>query len=153
MTPTLGWARTRAARRGSHVTGELRNWSGTYRFPARAVIEARTVGDVQRAVAAGGRVRALGTRHSFNDLADNGATLVSVTGIAPDPVIDETAKTVTAGAGMSYGALATWLQDRGWALGNLGSLPHISVGGAPAPAPPRAASGTTTLPAALAARD
>jgi xylitol oxidase len=117
---------------GSHVAPELRNWSGTYQFTAHEVVAARTVGEVQRAVAAGGRVRAVGTRHSFNDLADNGATLVSVTGVAADPVIDEAAGTVTAGAGMSYGALAAWLQDRGWALGNLGSLPHISIAGATA---------------------
>jgi xylitol oxidase len=118
----------------SHVTTELTNWSGTYRFTAREVIAARTIDEVRRAVAktSGGRVRAIGTRHSFNDLADNGATLVSVTGIAPEPVIDEAARTVTVGAGISYGALAAWLQDRGWALGNLGSLPHISVAGATA---------------------
>ena len=48
-------------------------------------------------------MRALGTRHSFNDLADNGATLVTVTGIAPEPVLDEAARTVTVGAGISYG--------------------------------------------------
>ena len=120
----------------SHVTAELRNWSGTYQFTAHEVITARTVDEVQQAVAkakaGGGRIRAIGTRHSFNDLADNGATLVSVAGLAPDPAIDEANRTVTAGAGMSYGALATWLQDRGWALGNLGSLPHISIGGATA---------------------
>jgi xylitol oxidase len=117
-----------------HVTTELTNWSGTYRFTAREVIAARTIDEVRRAVAktSGGRVRALGTRHSFNDLADNGATLVSVTGIAPEPVIDEAARTVTVGAGVTYGVLAAWLQDRGWALGNLGSLPHISVAGATA---------------------
>jgi len=112
------------------VTPELRTWSGTYQFTARTVIAAQTIDDVRRAVAAGGRVRALGTRHSFNDLADNGATLVTVTGIAPDPVLDETARTVTVGGGISYGALAGWLQQRGWALHNLGSLPHISVAGA-----------------------
>jgi xylitol oxidase len=88
------------------VTPELRNWSGTYQFTAHEVIAARTIGEVQRAVTGGGRVRAIGTRHSFNDLADNGATLVSVTGIAPDPVIDEAAGTVTVGAGTSYGTLA-----------------------------------------------
>jgi xylitol oxidase len=114
------------------VTSELRTWSGTYRFTARTVIAARTIDDVRRAVTAGGRVRALGTRHSFNDLADNGETLVTVTGIAPEPVLDETARTVTVGAGITYGALAAWLQDRGWALPNLGSLPHISVAGATA---------------------
>src|SRR3984885_10770153 len=153
MTSTLRWAPTRAARRGSHVTVELRNWSGTYRFTAREVIEARTVDDVRRAVAAGGRVRAIGTRHSFNDLADNGATLVSVTAIPPDPVIDEAARTVTAGAGMSYGALAAWLQERGWALGNLGSLPHISIAGATATGTHGSGSGNKILSAAVAGLD
>ena len=117
------------------------------------MIEARTVGDVQRAVAAGGRVRAIGTRHSFNDLADNGATLVSVTAIPPDPVIDEAARTVTAGAGMSYGALAAWLQDRGWALGNLGSLPHISIAGATATGTHGSGSRNKILSAAIAGLD
>jgi xylitol oxidase len=135
------------------VTAELRNWSGTYRFTARAVIDARTVDDVRRAVAAGGRVRAIGTRHSFNDLADNGATLVSVTAIPPDPVIDEAARTVTAGAGMSYGALAVWLQDRGWALGNLGSLPHISIAGATATGTHGSGSRNKILSAAIAGLD
>jgi xylitol oxidase len=134
----------------SHVAPELRNWSGTYQFTAREVIAARTVGEVQRAVAAGGRVRAVGTRHSFNDLADNGAVLVSVTGIAPDPVIDEAAGTVTVGAGTSYGALAAWLQDRGWALGNLGSLPHISIAGATATGTHGSGSRNRILSAAIA---
>jgi xylitol oxidase len=138
---------------GSHVTDELRNWSGTYRFTAREVIEARTVGDVQRAVAAGGRVRAIGTRHSFNDLADNGARLVSVTAVPADPVIDEAAGTVTVGAGTSYGALATWLLDRGWALGNLGSLPHISIGGATATGTHGSGSRNKILSAAIAGLD
>jgi len=143
-------ARLSLRQMGSHVTSELWNWSGTYQFTAREVISARTVGEVQRAVAAGSRVRAIGTRHSFNDLTDNGATLVSVTGIAPDPVIDEAAGTVTVGAGMSYGALAAWLQDRGWALGNLGSLPHISIGGAIATGTHGSGSRNRILSAAVA---
>jgi xylitol oxidase len=132
------------------VTPELRNWSGTYQFTAHEVIAARTIGEVQRAVAGGGRVRAIGTRHSFNDLADNEATLVSVTGIAPDPVIDEAAGTVTVGAGTSYGALAAWLQDRGRALANLGSLPHISIAGATATGTHGSGSGNRILSAAVA---
>jgi xylitol oxidase len=136
------------------VAHELRNWSGTYRFTARELITARTIDEVQRAVArsaaAGGRIRAIGTRHSFNDLADNGATLVSVAGIAPDPQLDEASRTVTAGAGMSYGALAAWLQERGWALGNLGSLPHISVAGATATGTHGSGSRNQVLSAAVA---
>jgi xylitol oxidase len=137
------------------VTAELLNWSGTYQFTAREAIAARTIGEVQRAVAGRpvGRVRAIGTRHSFNDLADNGATLVSVTGIPPEPVIDEAARTVTAGAGVTYGALAAWLQDRGWALGNLGSLPHISVAGATATGTHGSGSRNRILSAAVAGLD
>ena len=114
------------------VTPELRNWSGSYRFTAPRVIAARTTDEVRWAVTTAPRVRALGTRHSFNDLADNGDTLLTVTGIAPEPSLDEAARTVTVGAGASYGALAGWLQQRGWALHNLGSLPHISIAGATA---------------------
>ena len=132
---------------------ELLTWSGTYRFTARQVIAARTVDDVRRAVAAGGRVRAVGTRHSFNDIADNGATLVSVTGIAPDPVLDETSRTVTVGAGTSYGAIAAWLQERGWALGNMGSLPHISVAGAVATGTHGSGNRNRILSAAVAGLD
>jgi len=47
-------------------------------------------------------------------------------------VLDDAARTVTVGAGTRYGELAGWLAGRGWALHNLGSLPHISVGGATA---------------------
>ena len=114
------------------------------------MIAARSIDDVRRAVTVGGRVRALGTRHSFNDLADNGATLVTVTGIAPEPVLDETARTATVGAGISYGALASWLQQRGWALHNLGSLPHISVAGAIATGTHGSGSRNKILSAAIA---
>lgn len=56
------------------MTSELRNWAGTYTYTAGGVVSARTVDDVRRAVLAGGRVRAVGTRHSFNDLADTTGT-------------------------------------------------------------------------------
>ncbi len=134
-------------------TSGFRTWSGTYRFTARRLIAARTIEDVRRAVAAGGRVRALGTRHSFNDLADNGATLVTVTGIAADPVLDESSRTVTAGAGTTYGAIAAWLQERGWALGNMASLPHISIAGAIATGTHGSGSGNRVLSAAVAGLD
>lgn len=128
----------------------MRTWSGTYQFTARRVITARSVDDVRRAVTEGGRVRALGSRHSFTDLADNGDTLVTVTAIDPDPVLDEATRTVTVGGGITYGALASWLQERGWALGNLGSLPHISVAGAIATGTHGSGSRNQVLSAAVA---
>lgn len=116
----------------------LRTWAGTHTFTAPRHLDATSIDQVQEAVAqaagAGERVRAVGTRHSFNGLADTTGTLIGVTAIDPDPVLDEAARTVTFGAGIRYGALAAWLDERGWALHNMGSLPHISVAGATATA-------------------
>ena len=75
---------------------------------------------------------------------------MTVTGIAAEPVLDEAARTVTVGAGASYGALAGWLQQRGWALHNLGSLPHISVAGATATGTHGSGSRNRILSAAVA---
>ncbi|MFC5502417.1 FAD-binding protein [Lysinimonas soli] len=111
-----------------------RTWAGTYTFTAPRLRHASSIAEVlqlvSEAAASGERVRALGTRHSFNGLADTEGTLLTVTGIDPDPVLDEAARTVTVGSGIRYGELAVWLEARGWALHNMGSLPHISVGGA-----------------------
>jgi xylitol oxidase len=112
------------------VTVAGSTWAGTHAFTAPGLVEARSIDEVCGVVAAGGPVRALGTRHSFHDLADTDGTLVTVTGIPADPVLDEQRREVTVGAGTRYGVLARWLEDRGWALHNLGSLPHISIGGA-----------------------
>lgn len=110
------------------------NWAGTHTFGAARFVAARTIDEAVDAVrlgfAVGTPVRALGTRHSFHDLADTAGTLVSLTDVPPDPQLDEAARTVTVGAGTRYGVLAAWLQERGWALHNLGSLPHISIAGA-----------------------
>lgn len=109
-----------------------RNWAGTYEYVAPRIVEASTVEDVQRIVREGGRVHALGTRHSFTDLPDTDGTLVDVSGLTSRFDLDEDARTVTVAAGTRYGIVAKALDARGWALHNLGSLPHISVGGATA---------------------
>ena len=109
-----------------------RNWAGTYEYTAPRIVTATSVDDIRRVLAEPGRVRALGTRHSFTDLPDTTGTLVDVTGFAPEFELDEAAQTVTVPAGIRYGVLAVWLDERGWALRNMGSLPHINVGGATA---------------------
>jgi len=109
-----------------------RNWAGTYEYAAPRIVQVSSVDDVVRVLREPGRVRALGTRHSFTDLPDTTGTLVDVTGFAPEFELDEAAQSVTVPAGIRYGVLAVWLDDRGWALRNMGSLPHINVGGATA---------------------
>jgi xylitol oxidase len=111
-------------------------WAGTHRFGAAALVEAQSVDEVRAAIrTAPGRIKALGTRHSFNDLADTDGTLICVTDFPDSPLVDLTSPanpTVNAPAGMRYGTLGAWLQARGWALHNTGSLPHISIAGATA---------------------
>ncbi|MCU1558037.1 MAG: FAD-binding protein [Microbacteriaceae bacterium] len=106
------------------------NWAGTYTFTAKRLHHPETVDEVQEIVSRSRRVRPLGTRHSFNDIADNDGDLVSLDEFVSTPVIDPAASTVTVTAGVRYGVLASWLQLNGYALHNMGSLPHISVAGA-----------------------
>jgi xylitol oxidase len=74
---------------------------------------------------------------------------VSLAGIDPDVVIDADAGTVTVGAGARYGDLAPLLHERGWALHNLASLPHISIAGAVATGTHGSGDANGTLAAAV----
>ena len=71
----------------------------------------------------------LGTRHSFNEIAD-AEQLVSLDALPDDVVVDSAPSTVELNPAMTYGRLAPMLHEHGLALHNLASLPHISVGGA-----------------------
>ena len=113
----------------------------------------RTVAGLQAIVAEGTRVRALGTGHSFNRIADTQGELISTAGLPPVTNIDSSAGTVTVAAGVTYGDLAQRLNAAGWALPNLGSLPHISVAGACATATHGSGDRNQNLPAAVRAVD
>ncbi|MES2094186.1 MAG: D-arabinono-1,4-lactone oxidase [Actinomycetota bacterium] len=106
------------------------NWAGNYRFLGRELHTPDSVEQLQDLVRATRRIRAIGTRHSFNDLADSAGTLVSLIDREAEPRLDTGRMTVSVAAGTRYGVLATWLHAQGFALHNTGSLPHISVAGA-----------------------
>ncbi len=77
----------------------------------------------------GHRVKALGARHSFNNIADSPEEQISLKQM-DEMSLDTKAHTVTVGAGVSYGKLAPYIDQQGYALHNLASLPHIGVVGA-----------------------
>ncbi len=104
------------------------NWAGNVAYRAREILRPRSVDALRELVADRDRVRALGSRHSFNDLADGPGTLVSLEEL-PDEIV-VTGDQVSVPAGVRYGVLAEFLQERGLALPNMASLPHISVAGA-----------------------
>jgi xylitol oxidase len=105
------------------------NWAGNHVYRAAALHRPATLDELRAIVARAPRVRALGSRHSFTDVADS-AELVSLDALATEVVFDRRAATVTCGAGLTYGALAQPLAEHGVALHNLASLPHISIAGA-----------------------
>jgi xylitol oxidase len=96
------------------------------------------------------RVRVLGSRHSFSDIADS-AQLVRLEGLPADVAVDHAAGTVSVNAGLRYGELADALRGEGVAIHNLASLPHISVGGAVATATHGSGDGNGNLATAVAA--
>lgn len=106
-----------------------KNWAGNYTYRAREIAKPGSLGELRELVVGRDRIRALGSRHSFNALADTTGTLVSITGLGGIE-IDAVARTVTVGGGVTYGALAAELSHAGFALHNMASLPHISVAGA-----------------------
>ena len=107
-----------------------RNWAGNVQYGAERFHQPTTVEDVQSAVAASTKVRAVGSRHSFNTIADTTGDQVSLANLDRLVDIDSVAHTVTIDGGIKYGELAMHLDEQGWALANLASLPHISVAGA-----------------------
>jgi xylitol oxidase len=105
------------------------NWAGNLRYHADKVFAPKSVEEVQQVVKANPSLRALGSRHSFNTIADTTASQISLVHL--DSIeLDEKAKTVTVGAGVRYGTLAPVIDAKGYALHNLASLPHITVAGA-----------------------
>lgn len=106
------------------------NWAGNYRYVAAQIHRPESVEQVQELVRRGTRLKALGTRHSFNDIADSPGDLISLERMDRILALDRERGTVTVEAGVRYGQLARWLHGEGYALHNLASLPHISVAGA-----------------------
>ncbi|WP_281200198.1 FAD-binding protein [Nonomuraea candida] len=85
--------------------------------------------ELRRLVAASVKVRALGSGHSFNHVADTSGDLVVLDRMPAVVEIDGAAATVRVNARMTYAELAHRLHRAGFALANMASLPHISVAG------------------------
>jgi len=107
----------------------LKNWAGNIEYSTDQVHYPRLVEEVQTMVKQLPGYRALGTRHCFNRIADSKAHLISTRDLNKVLSLDTNAHTVTVEGGIKYGELAPYLDEHGYALHNLASLPHISVAG------------------------
>ncbi|WP_155359621.1 FAD-binding protein [Acrocarpospora macrocephala] len=126
------------------------NWAGNLTYSAARVHRPVSVSELQGVVARSPRIRALGTRHSFNEVGDTPAELVELGGLEPVVEVDADRARVRVGGGLRYADVARYIDERGFALGNLGSLPHISVAGACATGTHGSGVGNANLSAAVA---
>lgn len=106
------------------------NWSGNVAYGAERVETPTSIDELSEVMRGSYRVRPVGTRHSFNRIADTDAVQVSVAGLPQIVEVDAAASVARVSAGLRYGDVAGVLEAQGWALPNLASLPHISVAGA-----------------------
>ncbi len=107
----------------------LKNWAGNITYSTDNVFYPETTEALQQLVKDHARIKALGTKHCFNRIADSSNNLVSTSKLNKVLSLDTANNTVTVEAGIKYGELAPYLDSKGFALHNLASLPHISVGG------------------------
>ena len=105
------------------------NWAGNITYSTDHVHSPANLDEVRSIVKSCNKLRAVGSRHSFNRIADSNQNQISLEHLSQIE-IDDNARTVTVGAGVKYGQLAPVIDARGFALHNLASLPHISVAGA-----------------------
>jgi len=109
---------------------KLKNWAGNLYYSTDRLYATSSLEQVQDYVKKESKLKVLGTRHCFNNIADSKDVFLSLKPMDKVIALDAAKHTVTVGAGITYGQLCPYLDSKGFALHNLASLPHISVAGA-----------------------
>lgn len=132
---------------------KLLNWAGNFQYSTSKLQSPQSIEELQTLIRKYKKLKILGTRHCFNNIADSADNLISLQKIDPVMQIDEKNHTVTVSGALRYGQLAEYLQKNGFALHNLASLPHISIAGACATATHGSGNKNGNLSTAVAAME
>jgi xylitol oxidase len=108
----------------------MQNWAENLTYSAQELCLPASLEELCAQVAGADVVKALGSRHSFNDVADTHGRHVSLERMPPDVLVDPASMSVTSSAGLTHAQLSAELEQQGLALPNLASLPHLTIGGA-----------------------
>jgi FAD-linked oxidoreductase len=113
---------------------QWRNWSGLESAVPSQVLTPRCADDVVDAVVAaretGGRVKMVGTGHSFSAISAPDGVMLSPAGLTGITAVDSEAGTVTAYAGTQLKHLNAALEHLGLSLHNMGDIAEQTVAGA-----------------------
>lgn len=126
----------------------MKNWAANITYSSERIERPRTLAELAGIVAGEPRVRALGSRHSFCDVADTTGVHVQLDLLddgRPSLEVDPGTGVASVRAGLRYGEVAAGLHAEGRALGAMASLPHISVAGAVATGTHGSGDGTRSL--------
>ncbi|HEY6739419.1 MAG TPA: FAD-binding protein, partial [Actinopolymorphaceae bacterium] len=111
-----------------------RNWAGTATATPRVVLDARSADEIAEAISAARdadlRVKAVGSGHSFTDIAVTDGLLVRLGRLAAILDDDPEHGLVTVQSGITLAALNRELDARGYALSNLGDIDAQTISGA-----------------------
>jgi xylitol oxidase len=128
------------------------NWAKSYRYAFRDCLRPGSLDELRATVAAAPRIKVLGSRHSFNAIADGDVALL-LDRLPLDPRIEDDGIRVSIAGHATYGDLAQFLGAHGLAVHNLASLPHISIAGAIATATHGSGVGNGNLATAVSGID
>jgi alditol oxidase len=112
------------------TTSPRTNWAGNLTYSADRFLLPSTVEEAQEAVRTADKVRVVGSRHCFNDIADTTGSQLSLERLNRVLLLDKAKRQVTVEGGIRYGEIGSYLHEQGYALHNTASLPHISIVGA-----------------------
>src|SRR5262249_14656734 len=98
---------------GSQAATRLKNWAGNLEYGTGNVVYPESVEQAQAFVMKADKMRALGSQHCFNKIADSPHQLLSTKNLNKEVALDPAKKTVTVEAGIRLVTFGGYLQARG----------------------------------------
>ena len=104
------------------------NWAGNVQFRPSRLRQPRTIAELSAAVRESGKIRVVGSRHSFNAIAATAGTWLDLSELDV-PVTFHSPMAVEVPAAMTLGEVNERLARRGLALASIGDIDHQQIGG------------------------
>jgi len=107
----------------------ISNWSGSYDYAFSRVETPRSIEDLRKIVLSSPKLKVIGTRHTYNGIADS-EVAVSLDNLDQSPRLEIETNQVSIGGSATYVDLAIFLSDTGFAIRQLASHPDMTIAGA-----------------------
>ena len=103
----------------------VENWAGNIKYRRDQILFPKSIEELRKIVTENDKVRVAGSFHSFNNMLNTEGVIISTKFLKNIDCCKE--NTVYFEAGLTYIQLANYLDERGYAITNFPSFPHINV--------------------------